>query len=368
MSKTVVFHIISRFDMGGAERVALNIASSPSESFDYHVVEVIRGRTKFTETFINELKERGIKHHRAFIPSVNFHYLFERLAAFTFPLWFVFLYLRYRPRMIHTHTEVPDMAVMAFFKFFPWLLKKTKVVRTIHNTRLWTGLEGIGRRFERWIQRYGVNVAISPNVSDCYTKRYGQAPEVIYNGVPEVAQYSFTGIVPACLNVLFAGRFESQKGIETLISIIESLEDNARYHFFVIGDGTLRPRVEQALGRLDNVTLSPPVYGLGSRMIDFNLVLMPSEFEGLSIMAIEASLAGVPLVCNSCAGLIDTLPPGWPLAVKGNSLEEYLHLFRDVIPSFNLAKAGSEAQRFAREHFGVRRMQECYEKVYASEK
>lgn len=31
-----VFHIISRFDIGGAERVALNISKSNSKNIEYH--------------------------------------------------------------------------------------------------------------------------------------------------------------------------------------------------------------------------------------------------------------------------------------------------------------------------------------------
>ena len=33
-----VFHIISKFDLGGAERVAANIAKSGNDDFEYHVV------------------------------------------------------------------------------------------------------------------------------------------------------------------------------------------------------------------------------------------------------------------------------------------------------------------------------------------
>ena len=36
-----IFHIISHFDMGGAERVALNIALSENPDFEYHIVEVV---------------------------------------------------------------------------------------------------------------------------------------------------------------------------------------------------------------------------------------------------------------------------------------------------------------------------------------
>lgn len=37
-----VFHIISHIDIGGAERVDINIATSKNPEFEYHVVEVVR--------------------------------------------------------------------------------------------------------------------------------------------------------------------------------------------------------------------------------------------------------------------------------------------------------------------------------------
>lgn len=364
MSKTTVFHVISSFGMGGAEQVALNIASSANEGFDYHIVEVFRGRTAYSRVFIDEMRRRGVSYHRSPLPVVRFHYVFERLAAALFPLWAVFLLIKYRPRVIHTHTEVPDMAVMHLFSLFPRLLKRTLLVRTIHNTRLWTGLERTGRRFERFVQRRGVNVAISQAVLDCYVNIYGGCPVVIPNGVPQVPQQPWPTLVKGRLNVLFAGRMEPQKGITTLIKVVSYLKNNPRYHFHIVGDGSLRHDVEQALARQQNVTLYGAVYGIGARLASFDLLFMPSEFEGLSIMSIEASMEALPVVCNSCAGLIDTLPPAWPLCVRNNSMEEYLRLFGTVIPKADLAAIGSTARQFALHHFSVKLMQERYEKAY----
>ena len=68
-----VFHIISHFDVGGAERVAVNIAKSKTEGFEYHVVELIRARSRVTPVFIAELDDAGIRYHRACVPYVRFH-------------------------------------------------------------------------------------------------------------------------------------------------------------------------------------------------------------------------------------------------------------------------------------------------------
>ena len=139
---------------------------------------------------------------------------------------------------------------------------------------------------------------------------------------------------------------------------------DGRYHFHVMGDGSLLPDVERAVARCGNATLTPPMYGLSGVLASFDCLFMPSEFEGLSIMSIEASMAGLPVVANDCPGLGDTLPPSWLLKVSGNDDEAFLRLFREVIPRSDLRSLGAEAKAYAMSRFGIRHMQEEYEKIY----
>lgn len=347
--------------------MAVSIAKSGTDGFEYHVVELIRARSPFTRVFIKELEEAGVSYHRGFVPPVRFHYIFERLAAVLFPLWFLPLFLKYRPAVVHSHTEMPDLAVSLFFRVFPHFLKHCRVVRTIHNTQLWAGMKRTGRYVERFFIRNRSNVAISETVCANYAKEYGSGAPVIHNGVSAEEQRPYNGILPDCVNILFAGRFEPQKGITVLVEIIKRMRGDGRYHFHLIGDGSMRPLVERELGGLHNVTLRPPLHGLSSYLSSFSCLLMPSEFEGLSILALEAGMNGLPVICNDCPGLRETVPEGWPLQVHGNSMDSYVSIFRDLLPQTDIARLGSEARAFVSERFGVRRMQEKYERFYETE-
>lgn len=360
-----VFHILSHFDVGGAERVAVNIARSRTEGYEYHVVELVRAHSAYTRVFVKELEEAGIRYHRAVLPEVHFHYVVERLAAMTFPLRFLPLFLKHRPAVVHTHTEMPDLAVWWFFTLFPNLLKGCKIIRTIHNTQLWTGLKRTGRRVERLFMRLNANVAISRSVLDCYRKEYGRTAPIIYNGVAETAQRPFNGIVRGKTNILFAGRLEPQKGVAKLIETVKRVKDDGRLHFHVIGDGSLRADVERELGPLECVTIYPPQYDLAAYLASFDYLFMPSEFEGLSIMSIEASLAALPVIANSCPGLRDTLPDDWPLCVRNNDTDQYMSLLNYVTAHNDRRRLGAKAQAFARMNFGIRRMQQAYEALYS---
>lgn len=366
-----VVHLISHFDMGGAERVAASIAKSNNAEVEYHVVEVMRGHSAYTNAFLMELKGAGIHCHRSWMPDVRFHFLVERLAALLFPLTFLSLFLKLKPDVIHVHTEGPDMCAVAFFKVFPWLKKHCRIVRTIHNTCLWTGQSKIGRAVETFYQKHGVNVAISKGVAEKYVEVYGGAePTIVYNGVCKVEQKAYKGVRKDKINVIFSGRFERQKGISTLIETIKGLPEDSLYHFHIFGDGSLREEIEAALGGKDNVSINPPLFWLSSYLASFDYMIMPSAFEGLSIVAIEAAMAGLPNIISDIAGLKETLPIDWPLKASAGDAQAFINLFTEKIPRLG-ARNDSEYERLstqAKEHveelFSIATMQTNYEAIY----
>ena len=368
MTKMVVFHVISHLDVGGAERVAFSIASSINPAVDYHIVEVIRGRSAFTQHMIRELRQRHIAYHRSYMPAIRFHYLFEKLATWLFPLWFLWLFLRYKPAIIHSHTEIPDLAVYRFFQWFPWLLRRVGLVRTIHNTQLWTGMSHTGQHVEAFFQAHSANIAISESVQESYQKRYAALPPIIYNGVAPVEQRRYAQLKMGKINVLFAGRFEEQKGIDVLIAVIKALEKDERYHFHVMGSGTLQALVEHELSGMSHVSLSAPLAHLSHYLASFDYLFMPSRFEGLSILALEANFNGLPIVGNACPGLRDTLPTDWPLFVANNDMLAYLRLFSVQLQTFSRAQLQQQAYEFVAQHFSMATMQQRYETVYKSKR
>ena len=410
------FHLITHFSLGGAERVAANIAESQTHGMEYHVVEIMRGRTAYTPKFIAELEQAGVRCHRSWMPDVSFHFLFERIAALLFPLRMLYIMLRWHPDVIHTHTETPDLALYVFSRLFPFMLRRVKIVRTIHNTRLWTGLPRTAQWVEAFFKSNNANIAISDSVRDCYAKRFGEVPPIINNGVAEVEQkdyfntstpqgvhlsqvhqqhlYTSTPPLGFCrlpeqehlntsggalvssapttpqhLNILFAGRLEPQKGVVVLCEVLKMLAGDARYHFTIAGDGSQRTLVEQTLadiassGKPLNAQLVPPIFGLAGYMQSFDYLFMPSEFEGLSMLSMEASLNRLPVIANACPGLADTLPTDWALLAHDNSLDDYRRIF-DLLPTADHDALTQRAYDFAKDRFSVRTMQERYEARY----
>lgn len=364
------FHFITHFSLGGAERVAANIAESQTHGMEYHVVEIMRGRTAYTPKFIAELEQAGVRCHRSWMPDVSFHFLFERIAALLFPLRMLYIMLRWHPDVIHTHTETPDLALYVFSRLFPFMLRRVKIVRTIHNTRLWTGLPRTALWVEAFFKSNNANIAISDSVRDSYADRFGEVPPIINNGVAEVEQKDyFNTSTPQHLNILFAGRLEPQKGVVVLCEVLKMLAGDARFFFTIAGDGSQRTLVEQTLadiassGKPLNAQLVPPIFGLAGYMQSFDYLFMPSEFEGLSMLSMEASLNRLPVIANACPGLADTLPTDWALLAHNNSLNDYRRIF-NLLPIADHDALTQQAYDFAKDRFSVRTMQERYEARY----
>ena len=395
-----IFHLITHFSLGGAERVAANIAESQTHGMEYHVVEIMRGRTAYTPKFIDELEKAGVRCHRSWMPDVSFHFLFERIAALLFPLRMLYIILRWRPDVIHTHTETPDLALYVFSRVFPRMLRRVKIVRTIHNTRLWTGLPRTAQWVEAFFKSHNANIAISDSVRDSYADRFGEVPPIINNGVAKVEQKNYfntqaptnlntstpqhliisTPPLGFCrlpeqehLNILFAGRLEPQKGVVVLCKVLKMLAGDARFFFTIAGDGSQRTLVEQTLaeiaaeGKSVNAELVPPIFGLAGYMQSFDYLFMPSEFEGLSMLSMEASLNRLPVIANACPGLADTLPADWSLLAHGNNLDDYRRIF-NLLPTVDRDALTQQAYAFAKERFSVRTMQERYEAWYKAER
>ena len=354
-----VFHVVTRLDLGGGERVAFNIAEAKSKGIESHVVEVVRAESEFSDKIKEELKSYGIKYHTS--PVKN-----NKLAILLFPFWFLFTYLRYCPDVVHTHTEIPDLSMYLFRKIswlFFWI--RPKYVRTIHNTQLWNEWKFIGKLVESFYIKHHCNVSISRAVSEMYAKEYGQIDvPLIYNGLPEVEQKPFEHLVEGKKNILFAGRLEPQKGIDTLIAVVKSLKDNPDLHFHIVGNGSQGDKLKEALQGQTNVSMYDKVYGLAHYLGSFDYLFMPSVHEGLVLTCIEASLAHTPAIVNWCAGIDETLPEDWPLRVQGNNVNAFVEIFTTTIFNIDYASLSDKAYQYAKQKFSLENMQKDYAEIY----
>lgn len=353
-----IVQVVTSFDMGGAERVAINISQSQTPGYKYYLVEVVKGNSEFTEQLKKEFRDYRILYYCS--PFKN-----KKIALLLFWVWFIWKYIVIRPNVIHAHTEIPDLALWIFRKI-SWVCFwiHPRYIRTIHNTELWSDWKWIGRIVEKYYNKHQCNVAISTSTQDCFIRTYkGKTPPIIYNGLKKTLQKDFPYLRTKKINILFAGRLEFQKGIDELIAVVKVLEKDERFFFHIIGDGSMKEKLYSAIAGLSNVATYPKIYGLSAYLGSFDFLFMPSNHEGLALMPIEASLAHTPTIINSCPGLKDTLPNDWELSVEKNSVEDFISLFTRI-QEFNYSYLCNKAYNYAVTHFSIEKMQYEYEKLY----
>ena len=353
-----IFQIISKFDLGGAERVAINISKSKNKKICYHIFEVVRGSSSFSQSILNELIECNVKFHRSYFSN-------PKIAIVFFPFWFLFSVFKQNPAVIHTHTEIPDLSIYLHHKIFGCFFKKPKYRRTIHNNVLWQKWPNVGKVVNNFYNKEKANIAISRSTKNSYESVNPTVSlPVIFNGVQTTKKKIFEFLKKDKINVLFAGRLEYQKGVYELCEVIKALKDNNTFYFHIVGEGNLESYIEKELFEVANATLYSKIYNLSSYLASFDYMFIPSNFEGLSLISIEASLSKTPSIVNEIIGLDETLPLDWILKVENNSIEAYTSLFVNELATTDRQLLGQREIDFVRKKFQLEVMQKTYEANY----
>ena len=128
-----------------------------------------------------------------------------------------------------------------------------------------------------------------------------------YGAVDRTAMRDLWHLPADAIVIGHVGRFDPQKNHRFLLEIAQRvLQREPRAYFVLVGDGRLRPAMERnayTLGLRERVRFLGVQTGVAQLMRGLmDVFLLPSLFEGLGLVALEAQAAGLPLV------LADTIP------------------------------------------------------------
>lgn len=140
---------------------------------------------------------------------------------------------------------------------------------------------------------------------------------VIYNGIPEPkflsrseARSFFANNLPIDINDKFIigsiGRLDYSKNYEFLIkNFLEILKIKSNAICIIIGEGPERKKYEKLIKKLGlekKVFLLGELKNASQYMKGFDLFILPSRYEGLSITLIEALFAEIPVLASDVGG------------------------------------------------------------------
>lgn len=197
-----------------------------------------------------------------------------------------------------------------------------------------------------------------------YTDIIGDKGIIIPNAInPEFVRNSFIGNRKK--RIVSAGRFTEQKNFNLLLKVFANiLKEYPEYSLTIYGDGHKRNELEDYIKLLEigeKVEMPGYVDDFWSHIIDSSLFVLPSNYEGMPNVLMEAMALGVPCISTDC-------PVGGPkyliqdgingLLVERNNPEELETAISKVLSNKEFAhEIGKNARKISQDL--------SYEKIYS---
>ena len=176
--------------------------------------------------------------------------------------------------------------------------------------------------------------------------------------------------------VLFVGRMHEQKGIDRLQRHVDRIApvDSSR-KLLLVGEGPLEAEIDDWISNIggDRVKRLPWQTDIAPFVRAATVFVLPSRYEGMPNVIMEAMAAGRPVVCSRVEGVEELLPSGSQLG-KNLGDEQTFNAeddsrMADMIESFcNNRDHGDEIglsnQNHVRNHFSIPAMIDAYRQHY----
>ncbi|MCL6508771.1 MAG: glycosyltransferase family 4 protein [Bryobacteraceae bacterium] len=176
-------------------------------------------------------------------------------------------------------------------------------------------------------------------------------------------------IAPTDVVVGFIGRLEEQKGVAHLLHAVAALsKDFTNIKVVIAGEGSWKQRLQDEASGLGlrNVLFLGFRRDTPQLLRMFDVFVLPSLFEGLPVVLIEAMAAGCAVVATRIGGVEEVVVDGFNgiLVQPGNS-QSHASAVRSIITVSEMRKRlGEQAQRHAAQEFSAKVMVERTEDVY----
>jgi glycosyltransferase involved in cell wall biosynthesis len=241
------------------------------------------------------------------------------------------------------------------------------------------------QRLEAWTSRRADRVVcVSRAVADFCGAQAGfprDKLQVIPNGIDLACYPPGRRLSPGQVGLpddrrvlLFVGRLHPQKAVDWLIGLAPRILDRLPCHDLVLaGDGPQRLELERLAARSE---VAERVRFLGHRadvpdlLAAADLLVLPSRWEGMPNVVLEAMASALPVVATKAAGVVELLGPLVDRQTveigDGEALTEAIIQIAGQ-PALAAELGQANRQRVA-EHFSLERMIQAYAELYRTER
>ncbi len=171
--------------------------------------------------------------------------------------------------------------------------------------------------------------------------------QIINNGIDSIWIQNIRNVIPSLhqvIRVLFIGRFDSNKNVESLIKAVISLRDRYPIHLTLIGGKG--GRHSEILGMInenaETVEYLGEIYDKEKLLMEVrkcNIFAMPSHGETFGLVYAECLSQGLPLLYSLNTGFDGMFPQGYiGYGVDSHSIEAISEGLVSIITNFELLK------------------------------
>jgi glycosyltransferase involved in cell wall biosynthesis len=267
-----------------------------------------------------------------------------------------------RPDIVHIHSSLAGVVVRLC------LLPSRRRPKLIYTPHAWSFSPGATGHvfFRRMCERV---LALWTDRIICVSKHErklaieaGICPRrctVVLTGLPEPAASGGPVVRPApeqgCQrHVLFVGRFDHQKGFDLYLDVMRRLGSQA--------EGVAAGNA--IIGKKLDFVIPPNVRTLGwcspnqvsALYYDADLILMPSRFEGLPMVALEAMRSGTPIFASDAGPMREIVQDRVSGRLFPGASPEQMAAAIASITEAELKRYGEAGRRIFRERFTAERM------------
>lgn len=339
-----ILQIITLSELGGAQSVVINLANQLCNEHDV-IVAAGEGDGKMWDMLSPKVRKHQCRYlQRAISLKIDPMALCELIR----------LNIKYKPDVVHLHSSKAGLLGRLAFP-------SKKIVYTVHGFdsirvahRKMLPLEKIMQNFCHSI------VGVSKyDYENLFAEGVRQNLSVVYNAVtrPEDIEYTMSDVFEKYdKTVLAIARLSYPKRHDIFIELSRRMPD---YGFVWIGNQDTVEDIPENCFFLGSI----PNAGAYCKLAD--LVCLPSDFEGLPMVILEAMSLGKPIVASNVGGISEVVRNGENGFVVENDVEDFVQKCRMILEDDYLkAIMGDTSRTIYEREFTVDKMVEGYFSVY----
>ena len=293
----IILEVIPAFRIGGAEMMIKDLALELNKNNEVVIITFEK-----VDSFLE----------KAIINSRIKWFCLNKKKGFDFKLLFKLrkIIKQINPDVIHTHLTSFEYVYLAS------LFSKYPIYHTVHNL---AEKEVNGSRFVLRRKFYKSNrvcfVAISNKVKESIFSKYKTKKSIplIYNGIQlDKLSLKKNYKISEKFKIILIGRLVEQKNHKSLIEISKLLsKENVDHEIDIYGDGPLFNELQTMIKENGvPINLEGEVKDVYLKISNYDLFLMTSLWEGMSITLIEAMGSSMPIVATDVGGNLEMLDDG----------------------------------------------------------